>query len=646
MKELLEMNKPFKKYLPIYMIMLSIVLLMGTSYALLKSSHQGTNTYTMNVGTLAVTFVDSETNALTLENAYPMTDDEGMSETKELTFTVKNTGTVTAKYSVYIEETSTSPEFKSVIRYISNKNNAGYTSPKTLASDNYIDKDSYLETSKTATYKVKAWMAETADSTYMNKTFTARVVVTGEQTSMNSEYIRNVIKSKQTSTCKTYVDEDGITYVSGSDSCIDFNYVWYSGKLWRITAVNSDGTMKMITDDSITTISYNPEGDVNFYDISKKDDTTYTGSYMYQWLNEDFLDTLYNYKNIIVEDNTWNITNSNASSTNAISIKLPQTTLINNSTIGKNTPVGLLNSYEYYLSYKNTNNSSGYLNNGYYWWLLNPYSSSSVWHINHNGSGGSYNPSISYAARPSINLKSNIQLTGGDGDKYNPYKIAGDREDVMPNTTYLNTRSIGEYVVFDEDGDTSTKEIYRIVGIEDGKTKLNKNDYIKNGNITLKKKFSTNKTYGSGTSDDYWDYYLNNTWYNSLAQKSMLDKGTYYIKAMSAGSYKDSLCNKNNTTETTKNCVKTTNIWNTGYVGLPRYGEMFASQQGNGYGSSSNIWLITPNSSSYVWYVHSSGHGSYLNPSNSGGARPSIYLKSNIVITGGDGTKSNPFTIG
>ena len=196
MKKLLEMNKPFKKYLPIYMIMLSIVLLMGTSYALLKSSHQGTNTYTMNVGTLAVTFVDSETNALTLENAYPMTDDEGMSETKELSFTIKNTGTVTAKYSVYIEETSTSPEFKSVIRYISNKNNAGYTSPKTLASDNYIDKDSYLETSKTATYKVKAWMADAADSTYMNKTFTARIVV---------DSIQSVVEATDAS-CFTYQD--------------------------------------------------------------------------------------------------------------------------------------------------------------------------------------------------------------------------------------------------------------------------------------------------------------------------------------------------------------------------------------------------------------------------------------------------------
>ena len=455
---------------------------------------------------------------------------------------------------------------------------------------------------------------------------------------------KKIVKEKQTDTCKTYIEEDGITYVSGSSDCIDFNYVWYSGKLWRITAINPDGTMKMITDDPITTISYGE--DVNFYDVSKKDDASYTGSYIYQWLNEDFLDTLYNYENIIIEDSAWNITNSNTSSSSAISTKLPETTLIKNSTIGKNTPVGLLNSYEYYLSYKNTSNSSGYLKIGYYWWLLNSYSSSNVWNVRYDGYANPSNPSSTTAARPVVVLKSNIRLLGESGTKDNPYRISGDREQAIANTTLLNTRTVGEYVAFDEDGDTSTKELYRIVSIEDGKTKLNKNDYIKNGTTTLTKKFSKSITYGNGNSDDYWDYYLNNTWYNSLASINMLDKGTYYIKTRSSGSYKNSLCNTNNTTETIKNCVKTTSIWNTGYVGLPRYGEMFASQQGGGSSSSNDIWLITPSNSSNVWYATESGiaNGNTA-PSYTNAARPSIYLKSNVVITGGDGTKSNPFTI-
>ena len=190
--------------------------------------------------------------------------------------------------------------------------------------------------------------------------------------------ITTSVNNPSDSSCKTKVEEDGITYISGDSTCINFNYVWYSGKLWRITAVYPDGTMKMITDDSITAISYG--SDVNFYTDNENK------SYMYQWLNEDFLDTLYNYENIIVTDSKWNVTNSNASSEDEISTKLPETTIVTS-------PVGLLNSYEYYMSYKNTSSESGYLNIGYNWWLLNSFNDSRVWYVN-GRLGNSYRPKL------------------------------------------------------------------------------------------------------------------------------------------------------------------------------------------------------------------------------------------------------------
>ena len=652
-----------KKIIILTLITGILMLTIGVTYSIFTSSKTGKNS-SLVVGDIYMHY--NESNELAIENAMPS---DTFDKTKYFEFTIDGKNTYTDKdiwYEIVLtkgnNQTGKTRIKDNLLKFrlttISNGVETELLNNKSY--DDLTNKRIYVDTINknttteiTRTYRLYMWVSSDTKIGNVNQDYTMeewnnvyasiKVKVTGD---FNKKRIENSADFKTmllTEKTNTIIEEDNTVYISGKGTDVDYNYVWYSGKLWRITAINPDGTMKMITDDPITTISYG--SDVNFYDISKKDDPTYTGSYMYQWLNEDFLDTLYNYQNIIVEDSTWNITNSNASSTSAISTKLPETTLINNSTIGKNTPVGLLNSYEYYLSYSYT---SGYLNIGYIWWLLNPYSSSSVWSVYSQGSGDDCNPSYSRAARPSINLKSNIQLTGGDGTKDNPYKIAGDREDVMPNTTYLNTRSIGEYVIFDEDGDSSTKEIYRIVGFEDGKTKLNKNDYIKSGTTTLTKYFSTitSTTYGKGTSDVYWGYYLNNTWYNSLAQKSMLDKGAYYIKQVSNGtSYKNSLCNIDNTTETTKDCVKTTSIWNTGYVGLSRYGEMFASQQGNGYNSSSGMWLITPSSSSLVWYVDSHGTGSHSYPSNDHAARPSINLKSNIVITGGDGTKSNPFTI-
>ena len=623
MREYLKFNKEFKKFLPVFLIILAVVLLLGTSYALLRSSDQGENTYVMNVGLLEVTFVDSETNELTINNAVPMTDSEGMSQSDELIFTVKNTGDFTAQYNVYIEETSTNPEFKSVIRFISNKNDTGYNSPKTLSEDKYIDTGGVLDVEETATYKVKLWLSENADNTYMNKTFTARIVIEVFQVNTLSD---KVLSSVNNASCQASVVEDGITYISGTADCIDFNYVWYSGKLWRITAIYPDGTMKMITDDNITTISYG--SDVNFYTDESN------SSYIYQWLNEDFLDTLYNYENIIVTDASWNATNSNASSTSEVSTKLPETTMVTS-------PVGLLNSYEYYKSYQNTSSSNGYLNIGYYWWLLNPYSSSGVWIVYSNGSAYSNGPSLSTnGARPSINLQSGIAINGGTGTSDDPYTISGDKGTVTANTTFLNTRQSGEYVNFDG-------ELYRIVGIENNTTKLNKMDYVRDESDTvIEKNFSSSTTFGSGDSDIYWDYYLNNIWYNSITQnyKNMLVEGTYYLGTPS-GNYKGAICATTSNTVTTVDCEKTSNTW-TGYVGLPRDGEMFASQQGSGNSSSSNMWLITPVSSSHVQFVSNYGGTSNRGPSSlANGARPSINLSSAVKITGGTGLKNDPFEI-
>ena len=66
--------------------------------------------------------------------------------------------------------------------------------------------------------------------------------------------------------CKPlFTDTDGIKYFSGTNECVDMNYVWYSGKLWRITAIYPDGALKMVTDNNITSIAFNMGEYTNFY---------------------------------------------------------------------------------------------------------------------------------------------------------------------------------------------------------------------------------------------------------------------------------------------------------------------------------------------------------------------------------------------
>ena len=63
-----------------------------------------------------------------------------------------------------------------------------------------------------------------------------------------------------------------------------------------------------------------------------------------------------------------------------------------------------------------------YSNNRTYW-TLTPYSSSRVWYVNSNGVANNNNPSYAYGVRPSVNLKSNVQIVNGDGTLNSPFEI-------------------------------------------------------------------------------------------------------------------------------------------------------------------------------------------------------------------------------
>ena len=635
-------------------VVITVILLftVGITYAAFNYNRTGTNNSQLVAGDIYMHY--NETNELTITNAMPQST---YTENNYFEFTIDGKNTYTEQdiwYEIVLthgdnHETRTERLRDDLLKFrlvevvdgieeelVTNQSYDDLTNQRIWVDT--IPRNTNTEIVKT--YRLYMWVSDsirignTTDADYDVDTWNTdvyasiKVNVTGDFNEkslpvQNSSDFKELVISSNTETCPTYVEEDGIIYISGTSTDIDFNYVWYSGKLWRITAIYPDGTMKMITDDAITTISYGE--DDNFYTDESN------SSYMYQWLNEDFLSTLVNSENIIVTDASWNATNSNASSESEVSTKLPETTMVT-------APVGLLNSYEYYKSYQNTSKSNGYLNIGYYWWLLNPYSSSHVWRVFSDGRASASNPSsYMFGARPSINLQSGITINGGTGTSDDPYTISGDKG--TANTTFLNTRQSGEYVNFDG-------ELYRIVGIENNTTKLNKMDYVRDESDTvIEKKFSSSTTFGSGDSDTYWDYYLNNTWYNSITQnyKNMLVEGTYYLGTTN-GNYKGAICATASNTVTTVDCEKTSNTW-TGYVGLPRYGEMFASQQGSSYSSSRYMWLITPYNSSLVWRVSNYGDADYYNPSNARVARPSINLSSAVKITGGTGLKNDPFEI-
>ena len=64
-----------------------------------------------------------------------------------------------------------------------------------------------------------------------------------------------------------------------------------------------------------------------------------------------------------------------------------------------------------------------YSNNIIYWTLI-PYSSSFVRYVDSSGNASDYSPSSnSLGVRPSVNLKSNVQIINGDGTLNSPFEI-------------------------------------------------------------------------------------------------------------------------------------------------------------------------------------------------------------------------------
>ena len=239
--------------------------------------------------------------------------------------------------------------------------------------------------------------------------------------------------------------------------------------------------------------------------------------------------------------------------------------------------------------------------------------------------------------RPSINLKSSVRIVDGDGTIDNPYRLEEDNDNNLSGTL-LNTRYSGEYIRFGND----ENNLYRIVSHEiEGLTKITSAEPLKSGGSFIKSAFDRNSnvnysntnTIGTFLNGEYLTSYVDST-YSDMIE----DSTTWYLGTVGSGaSYK---------------LAKYTDISMSGYatnteskVGLLRMGELMAGQFDR-YGNNINYWILTPRNSSRVYVmapVTNATNIHYL--TNSNAIRPSLNLKSNVVITGGDGTKDRPFVL-
>ena len=600
----------------IILILISLITLVGSSYALLTKSFKSKK-LSMQVGTLKIDF--AEGNAINMDNAAPMTDTDGLKSTP-YTFTITNSGDINAYYTVSNEEELANTLDTSYLRMQltgSDGYNSGIKTVKDLGTETYklID-ETLLETGKNVTYELRMWISQDAGNDIQDKVYKSKIVVNG--TSNKLKTVSETVSEKllagvgDNGTIDTSDSEQ--TFITGTDPN---NYIWYSGKLWRAVSIDpSDNSVKLVTQWNISALPYN-----------EANNTAFKGSYMEQWLNDTsvdgFLGNLREPEKFIKTDSVWNATMTTETT------KPAKTTMITDA-------VGLLNIYEYTMSCKNASSSTGYLNNGLYWWTLTPFVTSYVRVVNYSGDSLNDRPLNSNGSRPSINLKSAVKIIGGAGTSNNPYRLQGDNDN--PTGALLSTRYSGEYISFG----TGENNLYRIVSHENGTgTKITSASPLKDsdsyktivfGDTTT---YSKDNTIGTFLNGDY----LTSGIYLTKDQLSMVeDNTTWYLGTLDGGvNYKMTKYQ-----ETTGNNLTTDITY--AKVGLLRLGELMAGQFDE-YKNNTDYWTLTPYNTSYVLNVSSNGDSGSNGPANSYGSRPSMNLKSTVKIVSGTGTKSSPFVI-
>ena len=415
---------------------------------------------------------------------------------------------------------------------------------------------------------------------------------------------------------KDSIYDDGIdTFITGE---YPNNYVWYSGKLWRVVNVNNEEKIvKLVTQWNISTINYSSGS------------TTFDGSFMEEWLNDTsvdgFLGNLREPEKFIIMDSKWDATEDNRS--------LGEITRPDGETLVTDA-VGLLNIYEYQTSYTGTTYNNGYLNNGLNWWSLTSHSELNLWGINNDGLVSDNYPLNDNGIRPSIILNSTIKIVDGNGTEENPYRLEGDNDTNLSGTSILSRYS-GEYLTFG----TGENNLYRIVSHENKiGTKITSAEPLKNGDFIeiafgSDVVFSSDNTIGSFLNGDYLTTYVGEEYSNMIEEKS-----TWYLGTVGDGtSYKLAKYTDATGTAITSNVTQSK-------IGLLRLGELMAGQF-DSYENNSTYWSLTQYSTSRIRSIINNGDGYHEYPHTVISIKPSLNLKQNVVITSGDGTKENPFTL-
>lgn len=173
------------------LIILVLILLIGNSFGFFKYLKKGDIVNIISIGGIDVDIIDENTSALSLESAYPISDEEGL-ELTPFEFKITNTSKEKLSYSITVEtdteklstckledESSCQELSTKYIKYAFKKNDGTYSQPAVLFDSNNVITNDVFNSNDSNTYSLLIWIDKDAGNEIMNKYFFGKLIITG-----------------------------------------------------------------------------------------------------------------------------------------------------------------------------------------------------------------------------------------------------------------------------------------------------------------------------------------------------------------------------------------------------------------------------------------------------------------------------------
>lgn len=276
--------------------------------------------------------------------------------------------------------------------------------------------------------------------------------------------------------------KDNEFYFKGN---VDNNYVLFSNRIFRVIRVNSDNTVKLLSNDIVSSFMWGKN-------------KNYDNSNLRNWITKTKLDFSGVYYNTLpskyLSKTKW--------TEDTITDGKIQVSKKENSDF-----VVIPSIYDYTVA----GGSESYFNNGKVYQLLGHDKDGDNLYVDEDGSLQKSDALEGYGVRAVITLKANSVVSSGDGTINNPYVI-----DLGKTKNY-----VGQYVKLGND-------IWKVINDNSGLLKMVAFSAPQIGGVELFNNYSYRESFFDINDKDSIAYYLNTTYFNSLSYNKFLIDNYYY----------------------------------------------------------------------------------------------------------------------